>query len=67
MRSLTEHGPCPEHRASFANVMGLAQRGADTDTPDGWVDDIPADDDLAGLVPEQMRSGELLDGELSYG
>ena len=65
MRALTEHGPCPEHRASFANVMGLAQRGADT--PDGWVDDIPEDDDLAGLVPEQMRSGELLDEELSYG
>ena len=41
MRALTEHGPCPEHRASFANVMGLAQRGAEP--PDGWAEDIPAE------------------------
>ncbi len=25
MRALAEHGPCPEHRASFANVMELAR------------------------------------------
>lgn len=71
MRALAEHGPCPEHRASFANVMGLAQRGEEP--PDGWVADLPADDELAAevseqmRVPEQMRSGELLDGELTYG
>jgi ribonuclease HII len=71
MRALTEHGPCPEHRASFANVMSLAQRGAEP--PDGWEEeDIPAEDDLTAVpeqvvLPEQMRSGELLDGELTYG
>ena len=51
MRALTEHGPCPEHRASFANVMSLAQRGAEP--PDGWEEDIPAEDDLTA-VPEQI-------------
>jgi hypothetical protein len=51
--------------------MGLAQRGEEP--PDGWVADLPADDELAAevaeqmRVPEQMRSGELLDGELTYG
>jgi ribonuclease HII len=70
MRALTEHGPCPEHRASFANVMSLAQRGAEP--PGGWEEDIPAEDDLTAVpeqivLPEQMRSGELLDGELTYG
>ena len=24
MRALAEHGPCPEHRMSFANVAGRA-------------------------------------------
>jgi ribonuclease HII len=27
MRALADHGPCPEHRASFANVAGLASGG----------------------------------------
>ena len=45
MRALTEHGPCPEHRASFANVMGLAPGGGEP--PDGWQEDIPAEDDLS--------------------
>jgi ribonuclease HII len=25
MRALSQHGPCPEHRASFANVNGLVR------------------------------------------
>jgi hypothetical protein len=25
MRALAQHGPCPEHRASFANVNGLVR------------------------------------------
>ena len=33
MRALANHGPCPEHRVSFANVQGLAV-GA-LDRPDG--------------------------------
>jgi ribonuclease HII len=65
MRALTEHGPCAEHRASFANVMSLAHRGGEP--PDGWEEDIAAADDLASVpeqivVPEQMRSGELTYG-----
>jgi hypothetical protein len=70
MRALTQHGPCPEHRASFANVMELASRGGEP--PDGWQEDIPAEDGLTAIpeqiaAAEQMRSGELLDGELTYG
>lgn len=28
MRALTDHGPCPEHRVSFANVGGVAREHA---------------------------------------
>lgn len=41
MRALAQHGPCPEHRASFANVNGLVR-----DLP--VVDEEP----MAGLEPE---------------
>jgi ribonuclease HII len=79
MRALAEHGPCPEHRASFANVMGLAR--APAGPADGWG---PAGD-TADLPPvmtaalaagvaerpagmdDEMGTGELLGGELTYG
>ncbi len=64
MRALAEHGPCAEHRASFANVNGLVRDSAVP--PDGWVDEFAAGADLAAAVPGQMRSGEMLDGELTY-
>ena len=34
MRALTAHGPCPEHRRSFANVGGLARDPTDLEAPD---------------------------------
>ena len=65
MRALAEHGPCPEHRASFANVMGLARDLAEP--PGGWADEIPGMDGPAPDVADQMQDGELLGGELTYG
>ena len=34
MRALDAHGPCPEHRRSFANVGGVARDPADLEAPD---------------------------------
>jgi ribonuclease HII len=79
MRALARHGPCPEHRASFANVNGLVR-----DLP--VVDQEVDEDEVAGpqdagqavtqveagpvadtqVAEGQMRSGELLGGELAY-
>ena len=33
MRALDAHGPCPEHRRSFANVGGVARDPADLEAP----------------------------------
>jgi len=99
MRALARHGPCPEHRASFANVNGLVR---DLPVVDPEFDEREAaglevggrdvaGPEAAGLEvgspevgspgtggqavtqaeagPEaegQMRSGELLGGELAY-
>ncbi len=68
MRALAEHGPCPEHRASFANVMGLVrERGAEPTGAAGRMS-MPGAGRVTwpGWLPEQMRSGELLGGELTY-
>jgi ribonuclease HII len=64
MRALTEHGPCPEHRASFANVMGLARDIAEP--PGGWVEDAPAADGPLSPDDAELRSGELHGEELTY-
>jgi ribonuclease HII len=64
MRALAEHGPCPEHRASFANVMGLA-RDID-EPPGGWVEDAPAADGPLSPDDAELRSGELHGEELTY-
>jgi ribonuclease HII len=34
MAALSEHGPCPEHRRSFANVIGVVRARADLLTLD---------------------------------
>ncbi|HUY49124.1 MAG TPA: ribonuclease HII [Streptosporangiaceae bacterium] len=65
MRALAEHGPCPEHRASFANVMSLARDL--TEPPGGWAAEIPGTDGPPPGVAGQMQPGELLGGELTYG
>ncbi len=43
MQALAEHGPCPEHRASFANVMSVTRGPPDPpgglpDPPGGWAE-----------------------------
>jgi ribonuclease HII len=65
MRALSEHGPCPEHRASFANVMGLARDIAEP--PGGWEEEIPPGAEPLGEVADELRSGELAGEELTYG
>jgi ribonuclease HII len=64
MRALAEHGPCAEHRASFANVMGLAR--VTPEPPGGWAEPEGMDTP-PGVVGEEMGTGELLGGELTYG
>ena len=55
MRALAEHGPCPEHRMSFANVIG--SRRADAELPCGMELQMPpADAD----VPPADRDEVLL-------
>lgn len=45
MRALARHGPCPEHRASFANVNGLVR-------------DLPVVDEEPGVVQEDVAGQE---------
>jgi len=65
MRALAEHGPCPEHRASFANVMGLTRVTAEP--PGGWAPEPGGTDAPPGVDVDEMGTGELLGGELTYG
>ncbi len=104
MRALAQHGPCPEHRASFANVNGLVRDlpVVDEEPVAGQEDavgqeDVVVQEDVAGQEPVvvqeddeqevagpetagqavtqveagqevdgQLRSGEMLGGELAY-
>jgi ribonuclease HII len=52
MAALANHGPCPEHRMSFANVIGIvrARRGL----PDG------AGPELAGGAGPELAGGDSL-------
>jgi ribonuclease HII len=83
MRALAQHGPCPEHRASFANVNGLVR-----DLP--AVDEEPvagqepvvdrasvvdpegyeqevAGPELAGQTVTQVEAGQKVAGQLRSG
>ena len=55
MRALTAHGPCPEHRRSFANVGGVARDPAGLETGD------TADLETSG--PLDLETGDPLDLE----
>ena len=73
MRALANHGPCPQHRVSFANVQGLAAGALDSlDGPDRLAGpdssaDVPMIDRAAGGVAVPAMSGQLMRGELTYG
>ncbi len=61
MQALAEHGPCPEHRASFANVMSVT-RGL-PEPPGGWAE--PSGEfGAAELGVEELGVGELGADEL---
>jgi ribonuclease HII len=98
MRALARHGPCPEHRASFANVNGLVRDLPVVDEePVAGQEGVVIQEDLVGQEPVmvldddeqevagpetagqagtqaeagqevdgQLRSGEMLGGELAY-
>jgi len=55
MRVLAEHGPCPEHRMSFANVIGVVHGGAEL--PRGVELQVPPSD---AEVPPDDRAEVLL-------
>jgi ribonuclease HII len=69
MRALTDHGPCPEHRMSFANVIGVVRKRAglpelaDSELAGAEV----AGAELAGAEPGDpgLAGPELGDPELS--
>jgi ribonuclease HII len=70
MNALADHGPCPEHRRSFANVTSLSRVGSDdphgTEFPGGRQSDVSAHDPLPvslALPPERASDGS----EWSYG
>jgi hypothetical protein len=64
MRALADHGPCPEHRVSFANVHGLADGGPEE--PGSSVDVAVAGPVRDGVARHAM-SGQFMGGELTYG
>lgn len=57
MRTLTEHGPCPQHRMSFANVIGVvrARCGLPVIAASGLAGD---DEDVLGAVSGDLASDE---------
>jgi hypothetical protein len=82
MRALARHGPCPEHRASFANVNGLVRDLEVVDEePVGeepLVDRAPVVDqegyeqevagpEMAGQAVTQVEAGQEVDGQLRSG
>ena len=83
MRALAQHGPCPEHRASFANVNGLVrdlpledEEQAGDQEP--MADQAPVMDqegyeqevagpEMAGQAATQVEDGQEVDGQLASG
>ena len=64
MRALADHGPCPEHRVSFANVSGLT--ACSPTEPRSPVDVPMAEPGLDG-VAGHATSGQFMGAELTYG
>jgi hypothetical protein len=75
MRALAQHGPCPEHRASFANVNGLVrdvpvleepvleEPVLDQEAHNGEV----AGPEEAGQAVTQVEAGQMADGQMRSG
>src|SRR5260370_982495 len=75
MRALADHGPCPQHRVSFANVHGLAD-GCLAEPGSSFDDAVagPGRDgagsaavDSARDVARHAMSRQLMGGGLTYG
>jgi ribonuclease HII len=58
MRALTAHGPCPEHRRSFANVGGVATDPADLEAPDPMDLEAPGPMDLERPGRMDLEAGD---------
>jgi ribonuclease HII len=58
MRALTAHGPCPEHRRSFANVGGVARDPTDLEAPDPMDLEAPDPTDLEVPEPAELGAGD---------
>ena len=70
MAALAEHGPCPQHRASFANVVGVMR--ARDGVPVAAVEDLAAEEAAPLADIEAFSGGETEEpagagAELSYG
>jgi hypothetical protein len=67
MRTLAQHGPCPEHRASFANVNGLVRDLPVVDQE--FVVDQELDEqevagpETAGQAVTQVEAGPVADSQ----
>jgi len=60
MSALAAHGPCPEHRYSFANVIAVLGGQAAPDGPDGMADRADCRDNRAdGLQDGPLRQEDL--------
>ena len=63
MRALDAHGPCPEHRRSFANVGGVIRDPTGLETP-GEIDaDVPGAMDLEAPGPMHLEAPGPVDLE----
>ena len=56
MRALDAHGPCPEHRRSFANVGGVARDPADLEASDPMDLEAPGGVDLEAPGPLDLEA-----------
>jgi ribonuclease HII len=79
MRALAQHGPCPEHRASFANVNGLVRDLPVEDEERAGDQEAVADQEpgldqegyeqevagpeMAGQAVTQVQDGQVEDGQ----
>jgi hypothetical protein len=63
MRALTTHGPCPEHRRSFANVGGVAPGPADLEAPGPMGLEAPGPMGLEAPDPMDLEAPDPMDLE----